>query len=40
MCVCVCVWSDEGGEDRDGKEGSEIPGGWERGEIAWPLVDR
>ena len=24
-------------EDGDGKEGSEIPRGWERVEIAWPL---
>ena len=24
-------WSDEEGEDGDGKEGSEIPAGWERG---------
>ena len=31
---------DEGGEDRDGKEGSELTGGWERVEIAWPLVCR
>ena len=26
--------SDEGGEDRDGKEGCKIPDGWERLEIA------
>ena len=23
---CIYGWSDEGGEDGDGKEGSEIPG--------------
>ena len=28
-------WSDEGVEDEDGKERSELPGGWERVEIAW-----
>ena len=33
-------YSDELGEDGDGKEGSEIPGGWERVEIAWSLVSR
>ena len=33
---CKYAWSDEGGEDGDGKE-SGIPGGWERMEIAWPL---
>ena len=33
-------WSYEGGEDRDGKEGSELHGGWERVEIARPLVCR
>ena len=33
-------WSDEGGEDGDGKEGSEIPRGWERVYIACPLVCR
>ena len=33
-------WSDEGGEDRDGKEMSELPGGWERVEITWPIVCR
>ena len=27
-------WSDEGGEDGDGKEGSVISGGWERMDIA------
>ena len=25
---------------KEGKEGSELPGGWERVEIAWPLVCR
>ena len=34
---CIYGWSDEGGEDGNGKEGSEIPGGWERVEIAWPF---
>ena len=38
--IYVYVWSDEGGEDGDGKEGSEIPEGWERVEITWPLVCR
>ena len=33
-------WSDEGGEDGDGKEGNELSEGWERVEIAWPLVCR
>ena len=28
----------EGGEDEDGKEGSELSGGWERMKITWPLV--
>ena len=37
---CLYGWSDEGGVDGDGKEGSEIPGRRERGEIAWPLVRR
>ena len=27
-----------GGEDGDGKEQSELPGRWEKEEIAWPLV--
>ena len=31
---CIYGWSDEGDEDGDGKEGSELPGGWERVEIA------
>ena len=31
---CIYEWSDEGCEDGDGKEGSELPGGWEKGEIA------
>ena len=33
-------WIDEGGEDGDGKEGTELPGGWERVDIAWHLVCR
>ena len=33
-------WGDEGCEDGDGKEGIEIHAGWERREIAWPLVCR
>ena len=37
---CIYGWSDEGGEDGDGKEGNKIPGGWERVEIAWPIVCR
>ena len=36
---CIYGWRD-GGEDGDGKEGSELSGGWERVEIAWPLVCR
>ena len=32
-------WSDEG-EDGDGKERSELSGGWERVEVAFPLVCR
>ena len=35
---CIYGWSNEGGEDGDGKERSEFPGGCERVEIAWPLV--
>ena len=37
---CIYGWSDEGGEDGDGKEGSELPGEWERVKIAWSLVCR
>ena len=37
---CICGRSNEGGEDGDREEGSEIPGGWERVEITWPLVCR
>ena len=42
MCIplavqCIYGWIEEGGEDRDGKEGSELPGGWERVKIIWPL---
>ena len=33
-------WSGEGGEDDDGKGGSELSGEWERVEIAWPLICR
>ena len=33
---CIYGWSDEDGAD--GKEGSELPGGWERVETDWPLV--
>ena len=36
----VYGWSNGGGEDGDAKEGSKISGGWERVEIAWPLVCR
>ena len=36
----VYVAGDGGGEDGDGKERSEISGGWKRVEIAWPLVCR
>ena len=32
------VSRDERGEDDDGKEMSEIPGGWERVEIVCPFV--
>ena len=35
---CIYGWSDKGGEDGDGKEGSELHRGWEIVEIAWPLV--
>ena len=28
------------GVKKDGKEGSELPEGWDRVEIAWPLVCR
>ena len=38
--VYIYGWSDEGGEDGDGKEGSELPGGWEKVEIVWPLLCR
>ena len=37
---CIYDWSDEGGEDRDGKEGVRFLERWERVEIAWPLVCR
>ena len=30
-----CIWMEcEGDEDEDGNEGSELPGGWKRVEIA------
>ena len=31
---CMYKWSDEGGEDGDGKEGRELHGGWKRVEDA------
>ena len=31
---CIYGWSDEGREDGDGKEGSELSVGWEKVEIA------
>ena len=34
---CIYERSDEGGENGDGEEGSEISGGGKRVEIAWPL---
>ena len=37
---CIYERSDEIGENEDGKEGSEIPGGRERVKITWPLVCR
>ena len=37
---CIYGWNDEGGEDGDGKEVSELHGVWERVEIAWTLVCR
>ena len=37
---CIYGWSDEGREDGDGKEGSELHGGWEKVKNAWPLVGR
>ena len=37
---CIYIWGNERSEDRDVKEGSELPGGWERMEIAWHLVCR
>ena len=38
--IYIHGWSDEGGEDGDGMERSELPEGWERVEIACPLVCR
>ena len=37
---CIYGWSDEEGENGNEKEGSELPGGWERVEIPWPIVCR
>ena len=37
---CIYGWKDKGGEDGDGNEGSELHGGWERVDIAWPLLYR
>ena len=37
---CIFEWSDEGGEDGDEKEGSELSGGWERVKIAYLIVCR
>ena len=36
----IYEYSNEGGENGDGEEESEIPGGGKRMEIAWPLVCR
>ena len=40
QCNLYKRWGDEGDEYGDGKEGSEIPGGWEKVEIGWSLVCR
>ena len=37
---CIYEWSDELGEDRDRKEGSELHGRWGGVKIAWSLVCR
>ena len=37
---CIYGRSDEGGENGDGEEGSEILEGGKRVEIAWPIVCR
>ena len=37
---CIYGWSDEEGKDGDEREGNELFGGWERMEIALPLVCR
>ena len=37
---CIYGGSNEGGEDGDGKEGSEHLGGWERVKVTWLLVFR
>ena len=34
---CLCGCSDEGGENGDREEGSEIPGRGKRVEFAWTL---
>ena len=36
---CIYGWND-GGDDGDGKEGSEVPRGWEIMEISWLLAYR
>ena len=35
---CIYGSRDEGGENGDGKKGSEFPGGGKSLEIIWPLV--
>ena len=37
---CIYARRYVGGEDEDGEEWGEIPGGWEIVKIAWPLVCR
>ena len=37
---CIYGWIEEGGKDGDGKQMSELPGGWERVKITWPLGSR
>ena len=32
---CIYGLSEKGSEDGDGKEGGELPGGWERVEIVY-----
>ena len=36
-CI-ISLWLFNPYMDEDGKEGSKLYGGWERVEIAWPLV--